>query len=160
MSEHDENPQAPPVEEATVLDGSDAAVGAITHPAKLMRLGLMAKQVLDEVNSSSLDAAGRARMKELYDDTVRELSSAISPELASEMTRLAGGFDEDTPSEAELRIAQAQLVGWLEGLFQGIQASVYAQQMAAQQQLEQMRRQSNQLGAEPDRARRGAAPYL
>ena len=113
---------------------------AIEQPGKVMRIGTMVKQLLDEVRQAPLDEAGRARLREIYEQSVRELSSGLSPDLSEELDRMALPFDENkVPSEAELRIAQAQLVGWLEGLFHGIQASLVAQQMAARAQLDQMR---------------------
>ncbi|TDT16231.1 uncharacterized protein DUF2587 [Ilumatobacter fluminis] len=114
--------------------------GAITEPAKVMRIGSMVKQLLDEVRDMELDEPSRERLAEIYERSVVELSEALSPDLQEELRMLALPFDEDTvPTEPELRIAKAQLVGWLEGLFHGIQASLVAQQMAARQQLEQMR---------------------
>ena len=114
--------------------------GAITEPAKVMRIGSMVKQLLDEVRDMDLDEPSRERLAEIYERSVVELSEALSPDLQEELRMLALPFDEDTvPTEPELRIAKAQLVGWLEGLFHGIQASLVAQQMAARQQLEQMR---------------------
>ena len=112
---------------------------SVEQPAKVMRIGSMVKQLLDEVRSSSLDDASRARLREIYEQSIRELAEALSPDLAAELDRMALPFDEASPSEAELRIAQAQLVGWLEGLFHGIQATLMAQQMAARAQLEEMR---------------------
>jgi Protein of unknown function (DUF2587) len=112
---------------------------SVEQPGKVMRIGTMVKQLLDEVRQSPLDDAGRARMKEIYEQSVRELATGLSPDLVEELDRLALPFDEDVPSEAELRVAQAQLVGWLEGLFHGIQATLVAQQMAARAQLDQMR---------------------
>jgi hypothetical protein len=113
----------------------------VEHPAKLMRIGSMIKQLLEEVRRAPLDDASRTRMAEVYEQSVRELAAGLSTDLRDELARLTPPFgDGDTPSEAELRVAQAQLVGWLEGLFQGIQATLFAQQMAAQSQLEQIRR--------------------
>ena len=112
----------------------------VSEPAKVMRVGSMIKQLLDEVRSTSLDEPSRQRLREIYDRSIAELGSALSPDLQEELTRLAFPFQhEGTPSEIELRVAQAQLVGWLEGLFHGIQATLFAQQMAARQQLETMR---------------------
>ncbi len=117
-------------------------VDAVEHPAKVLRIGSMIKQLLDEVRQAPLDSASRARMKDIYETSVRELATGLSPDLASELDRLALPFDSAIPSEAELRVAQAQLVGWLEGLFHGIQATLFAQQMAARSQLEEMRQRS------------------
>jgi hypothetical protein len=112
---------------------------SVEQPGKVMRIGTMVKTLLDEVRQAPMDEAGRARLKEIYEQSVRELSSGLSPDLAEELDRMAFPFDEEIPSEAELRVAQAQLVGWLEGLFHGIQATLMAQQMAARAQLDQMR---------------------
>ena len=112
---------------------------AVEQPAKVMRIGSMIRQLLEEVRQAPLDQASRSRLREIYETSVRELAAGLSPDLAEELDRLALPFDED-PSDAEIRIAHAQLVGWLEGLFHGIQATLFAQQMAARQQLEQMQR--------------------
>ena len=112
---------------------------AVEQPGKVMRIGTMVKQLLEEVRQAPMDEAGRARLKEIYEQSVRELSSGISPDLSEELDRMALPFEAEIPSEAELRVAQAQLVGWLEGLFHGIQASLVAQQMAARAQLDQIR---------------------
>ena len=112
---------------------------SVEQPAKVMRIGSMVKQLLDEVRAASLDEASRTRLREIYEQSVRELAGALSPDLASELDRMVLPFDDSVPSEAELRVAQAQLVGWLEGLFHGIQATLLAQQMAARAQLEEMR---------------------
>jgi hypothetical protein len=112
----------------------------IEHPAKVMRIGTMIKQLLEEVRAAPLDEAGRQRLMEIHRRSIVELEDGLAPELREELERLTLPFDgERLPSEAELRIAQAQLVGWLEGLFHGIQAALVAQQMAARAQLEQMR---------------------
>ncbi|HEX2040949.1 MAG TPA: proteasome activator, partial [Acidimicrobiales bacterium] len=114
----------------------------VEQPAKVMRIGSMIKQLLEEVRQAPLDEASRARLREIYETSVQELAEGLSSDLREELDRLAMPFDDGAaPSEAELRVAQAQLVGWLEGLFHGIQATLFAQQMAAQAQLEQMRRQ-------------------
>ena len=112
----------------------------VEEPAKVMRIGAMVRQLLEEVRRAPLDEAGRARLREIYELSVKELAEGLSPELRDELAQFALPFEAETPSEAELRIAQAQLVGWLEGLFHGIQATLFAQQMAARQQLEDMRR--------------------
>lgn len=112
----------------------------VTEPAKVMRIGSMVKQLLEEVRGSSLDEASRERLAEIYERSIVEVSQALSPDLQHELAMLALPFkDGEVPSEAELRVAKAQLVGWLEGLFHGIQATLFAQQLAARQQLEQMR---------------------
>ncbi|HMD45174.1 MAG TPA: proteasome activator [Acidimicrobiales bacterium] len=127
--------------EVEVEDAGERAAltEAIEEPAKVMRIGTMVKQLLDEVRQAPLDEASRTRLREIYEQSVRELASGLSPDLAAELDRMALPFDEGVPSEAELRIAQAQLVGWLEGLFHGIQAALMAQQMAARAQLQEMR---------------------
>ncbi len=113
----------------------------VEQPAKVMRIGTMIKQLLEEVRSAPLDDASRLRLRGILSSSVRELEEGLAPELRDELNRLSTPFDDNaTPSDAELRIAQAQLVGWLEGLFQGIQTALFAQQMAARAQLEQMRR--------------------
>ncbi|HET7067102.1 MAG TPA: bacterial proteasome activator family protein, partial [Nocardioides sp.] len=110
-------------------------------PAKVMRIGSMIRQLLEEVKSAPLDDASRNRLKEIHRSSIKELESGLAPELVEELERLSLPFTEDaTPSDAELRIAQAQLVGWLEGLFHGIQTAIYAQQVSARAQFEQMRR--------------------
>lgn len=120
----------------------DEANEYVSEPAKVMRVGSMIKQLLEEVRSTTLDEPSRVRLREIYDTSIRELGSALSPDLRAELERLAFPFVGDgTPTEIELRMAQAQLVGWLEGLFHGIQATLFAQQMAARQQLENMRGQ-------------------
>ncbi|MEU0129651.1 MULTISPECIES: bacterial proteasome activator family protein [unclassified Streptomyces] len=113
----------------------------VEQPAKVMRIGSMIKQLLEEVRAAPLDEASRVRLKEIHSSSVKELEDGLAPELVEELERLSLPFNEESvPSEAELRIAQAQLVGWLEGLFHGIQTALFAQQMAARAQLEQMRR--------------------
>jgi hypothetical protein len=123
-------------------DGSESAITELVEqPAKVMRIGTMVKQLLDEVRQSPLDEAGRERLKEIHRRSIAELESGLAPELIEELERLSLPFNDDhTPSEAELRIAQAQLVGWLEGLFHGIQTALFAQQVAARAQFEEVRR--------------------
>ncbi|MEP7018610.1 MAG: bacterial proteasome activator family protein [Actinomycetota bacterium] len=112
----------------------------IEQPAKVMRIGAMVKQLLEEVRSAPLDEAGRTRLAEIHRRSISELEQGLAPELIDELERITLPFTDDAPSDAELRIAQAQLVGWLEGLFHGIQTALFAQQMAAQQQFQSMRR--------------------
>jgi hypothetical protein len=113
----------------------------VEQPAKVMRIGNMIRQLLEEVRAAPLDEKSRVRLKEIHQSSIKELEDGLAPELVDELERLSLPFtEEDVPSEAELRIAQAQLVGWLEGLFHGIQTTLFAQQMAARAQLEQMRR--------------------
>jgi Protein of unknown function (DUF2587) len=136
----------------------------VEQPAKVMRIGNMIRQLLEEVRAAPLDEKSRARLKEIHQSSVKELEEGLAPELVDELERLSLPFtDDEVPSEAELRVAQAQLVGWLEGLFHGIQTTLFAQQMAARAQLEQMRRalppgvmpQPDQEGQRP-----GSGPYL
>jgi hypothetical protein len=112
----------------------------VEQPAKVMRIGSMIRMLLEEAKAAPLDEASRTRLAGIYASSIKELEEGLAPELVEELERLSLPFDSEAPSEAELRIAQAQLVGWLEGLFHGIQTAIYAQQMAARAQLEQMRR--------------------
>ena len=125
-------------------DGSDDGrhvTDLVEQPAKVMRIGSMIRQLLEEVKAAPLDEASRNRLKDIHAASIKELETGLAPELVEELERLSLPFtEESTPSEGELRIAQAQLVGWLEGLFHGIQTALFAQQMAARAQLEQMRR--------------------
>ena len=150
-------PSAPP---AASADGDGAgeeeATEYVSEPAKVMRVGSMIKQLLEEVRTTTLDEPSRVRLREIYDTSIRELGSALSPDLRDELERLAFPFVGDgTPTEIELRLAQAQLVGWLEGLFHGIQATLFAQQMAARQQLENMRGELPRPGGAPTEDRPG-----
>lgn len=126
-------------------DASSDSEPAITEPARVMRIGSMIKQLLDEVREAPLDEASRVRLKDIYETSVAALADSLSPDLRDELHNLTHPFASETPSEGELRVAKAQLVGWLEGLFQGMQAALFAQQMAARAQLEQMRNQA-QIG--------------
>src|SRR6266568_3573909 len=140
----------------------------VEQPAKVMRIGSMIRQLLEEVRAAPLDEKSRARLKQIHQSSIKELEDGLAPELVEELERLSLPFAEDeVPSEAELRIAQAQLVGWLEGLFHGIQTTLFAQQMAARAQLEQMRRalppgmmQPADEGALPPARPGSTGPYL
>jgi hypothetical protein len=113
---------------------------SVTEPAKVMRIGSMVRQLLEEVRGAQLDEPSRERLAEIYERSIVEISTALSPDLVEELHMLALPFKEgEIPSDSELRVAKAQLVGWLEGLFHGIQATLFAQQIAARQQIEQMR---------------------
>jgi hypothetical protein len=136
-------------------EAGDGTYETVSEPAKVMRVGSMIKQLLEEVRTTELDEPGRVRLKAIYDTSIEELGSALSPDLRDELQRLAFPFTEGTPTNVELRIAQAQLVGWLEGLFHGIQATLFAQQMAARQQLEKMRGQLPPGGQPEGEARPG-----
>lgn len=111
----------------------------VAQPAKVMRIGGMIRHLLEEVKSAPLDEASRSRLRTIHLQSIEELKDGLAPELVDELERLSLPFDAEAPSESELRIAQAQLVGWLEGLFHGIQAALYAQQVQAQSQLQNMR---------------------
>ena len=129
----------------------------VEQPAKVMRIGTMIKQLLEEVRAAPLDEASRNRLREIHRTSITELEDGLAPELREELERLTLPFSEEAvPSEAELRVAQAQLVGWLEGLFHGIQTALFAQQMAARHQLEQMRQASLPPGVAPGQRGSGA----
>jgi hypothetical protein len=123
---------------------------SVSQPSKLIRIATMVKSMLEEVRQASLDDAGRQRLRQIHERSLAELSEVLSEDLREELGEVMLPFDEGTPSESELRIAQAQLVGWLEGLFHGIQATMMTQQMMAQQQLEQMRRRALPPGQQPE----------
>ena len=132
-------PGAAPAQDA---EDERSITDLVEQPAKVMRIGTMIKQLLEEVRAAPLDDASRSRLREIHATSIRELEDGLAPELREELERLALPFSNDkVPSDAELRIAQAQLVGWLEGLFHGIQTALFAQQMAARAQLEHMRGQ-------------------
>ncbi|HEY6794299.1 MAG TPA: bacterial proteasome activator family protein [Kineosporiaceae bacterium] len=150
-------------------EGDRSPAELIEEPAKVMRIGSMIKQLLEEVRTAPLDEAGRVRLAAIHEKSIAELEQGLAPELVDELRRITLPFAEDaTPSDAELRIAQAQLVGWLEGLFHGIQTALFAQQMAARAQLEQMRRAlpghltgpGGPMGAEEAPPSRNTGQYL
>jgi len=140
--------------------------GMVEEPAKVMRIGTMIKQLLEEVRAAPLDEASRNRLRDIHASSIRELEQGLAPELRDELERITLPFNEgETPTDAELRIAQAQLVGWLEGVFHGIQTALFAQQMAARAQLEEMRRRALPGGApaggpQPPDLRPGGGQYL
>ena len=157
-------PDGAPIEEPADDDEAQDADGGLTdmveQPAKVMRIGTMIKQLLEEVRAAPLDEASRARRREIHRSSIKELESGLAPELREELERLSLPFTDDAiPSDAELRIAQAQLVGWLEGLFHGIQTALFAQQMAARAQLEEMRRRALPVGS-PGDGPQPSGPYL
>ena len=133
--------------------GESPETESVTEPAKVMRIGAMVRQLLEEVRGTTLDEPSRERLAEIYERSITEIATALSPDLAEELHMLALPFkDGEVPSEGELRVAKAQLVGWLEGLFHGIQATLFAQQLAARHQIEQMRQippQGNQNSGGP-----------
>ncbi len=135
----------------------------VEQPAKVMRIGTMIKQLLEEVRAAPLDEASRNRLRDIHQSSIRELEQGLAPELRDELERITLPFNEgETPTDAELRIAQAQLVGWLEGVFHGIQTALFAQQMAARAQLEEMRRKALPGGSAPMQQdpRPGGGQYL
>lgn len=146
-------------------DGQQQITDLVEQPGKVMRIGTMIKQLLEEVRSAPLDEAGRARLKEIHRRSLAELEDGLAPELVDELERISLPFtDDSTPSEAELRIAQAQLVGWLEGLFHGIQTALFAQQVAARAQFEEMRRRAalppGAMPPEVEEPGKSSGPYL
>jgi hypothetical protein len=145
----------PSSESADRRDAEEPNTESIERPAKLLRIGSMVKQLLEEVRQAPLDEASRVRLREIYEQSIRELAEGLSPDLAAELDRISIPFDAPTPSDAELRVAHAQLVGWLEGLFHGIQATLVAQQVAARAQLDEMRQRSLPQGTGPDIGRPG-----
>src|ERR687897_1005138 len=162
---------AVPDQPADSDDGEQPLTDLVEQPAKVMRIGSMIRQLLEEVKSAPLDDASRVRLREIHRSSIEELEDGLAPELVEELDRLTLPFTGDTvPTDAELRISQAQLVGWLEGLFHGIQTTLFAQQMAARAQLEQMRRalppgvrgQPGQVvpPGEGDETQRGGGMYL
>ncbi|MBX6381938.1 MAG: bacterial proteasome activator family protein [Microbispora sp.] len=138
----------------------------VEQPAKVMRIGSMIRQLLEEVRAAPLDEASRKRLKEIHQSSIKELEEGLAPELVEELERLSLPFSDEgdaPPSDAELRVAHAQLVGWLEGLFHGIQTTLFAQQMAARAQLEQMRRAlpgGVHQASQDDQSHRAGGPYL
>ena len=145
--------------EAAGGDASKESVApreSVSEPAKVLRIGSMVKTLLEEVRQAPLDEKSRTRLREIYEQSIHDLSEGLSPDLVAELERMALPFDEGAPSESELRIAQAQLVGWLEGLFHGIQATLMSQQMAARSQLEEIRQWSLPQAGETSGPRPGA----
>ncbi len=145
-------------------DGPPSVGEMVEQPAKVMRIGTMIKQLLEEVRAAPLDDASRNRLRDVHAASIRELEEGLAPELREELQRITLPFSEgETPSDAELRIAQAQLVGWLEGVFHGIQTALFAQQMAARAQLEEIRRKAlpggHATAQQPD-FRPGGGQYL
>ncbi len=137
---------------APEVDARPASItDLVEQPAKVMRIGSMIKQLLEEVRAAPLDEASRARLRGIHSSSIAELEAGLAPELVEELRRITLPFSEDeVPSESELRVAQAQLVGWLEGLFHGIQTALFAQQVAARAQFEDLRRRSLPPGSMPD----------
>jgi len=161
-----EGPVTPEVVEMPMLlpEGSADADGdseQVARPTKLIRIAAMVRALLDEARRAPLDDAGRRSLKEIHERSIHELQEILSPDLRQELTDVTLPFSSDTPSDAELRIAQAQLVGWLEGLFHGIQATLFTQQVAAQRQFEDMRnRRSLEVGSGSGTGERIPGAYL
>ncbi len=132
-------PDGQPIQVPVPKEREGSLTELVEQPAKVMRIGGMVRQLLEEVKAAPLDEASRARLREIHEQSITELEDGLAPELVAELERLSLPFGDDTPSEGELRVAQAQLVGWLEGLFHGIQAALYAQQVQAQSQFQNMR---------------------
>ena len=149
-----------------VPEGEEVERSAITEPGKLMRIALMLREMQEEVRQAPTDEAGRQRLRAVHEQALHQMDSVLSGDLRDELSALTLPFADGTPSESEIRIAQAQLIGWLEGLFQGIQAAIFNQQLQARQQLEQLRPRglhagsSHGPGGQQDTARRGTGQYL
>ena len=122
----------------TPTDGDDLP-GRIEEPAKLLRIASMTRSMLEEVRTATLDEEGRARLRAVFDATLEQLHTVLTEDLREELSEVFVPLDEGVPTQAEIRVAQAQLIGWLEGLFNGIQAAIMTQQMAARSQLQQIR---------------------
>ena len=157
--------QPSPPEVVDVADGAQPVPNEpdeqVLRPTKLIRIASMVRNMLDEVRRAPLDDAGRKALREIYERSLKELDDILSPELQAELDNVVIPFGAETPSESELRIAQAQLVGWLEGLFHGIQATLFTQQAMAQQQFEEMRRrQALQIGGGGEPGERPPGAYL
>jgi hypothetical protein len=143
-------------DEIEVVGDDDGGTGsAITEPGKLMRIAIMLREMQEEVRRADMDSAGRERLRVVHDRALGQLKTVLSDDLTDELETLTLPFDSDTPTESEIRVAQAQLIGWLEGLFQGIQAAIMNQQLAARQQLEQMRQRGLPHGTVPPGAQGG-----
>ena len=155
----DQNPILPAPSPTLVVaepeEQEEEATELVASPAKVLRIGSMTKELLEEVRRAPLDDAGRTRLREIYETSVHELAGGLSADLKAELARLSAPFSGDTPSDAELRVAQAQLVGWLEGLFHGIQAAMFSQQLAARAQMEEMARRGLPAAPGPEIARPG-----
>lgn len=156
----DQTPASTP-ETEPAADGQTMALSEnVHHPAKVMRIATMVRQLLEEVRQAPLDEASRARMRDVYETSVRELGEVLSPDLKDELGRLSLPFEADAPTEAELRVAHAQLVGWLEGLFHGIQAMLFAQQAESRARFEEVRRRSLPAPEDTPPPQHGEGQYL
>lgn len=146
--------------EPEIIDAAGDTGTFVTEPSKLIRIASMTRAMLEEVRASGLDDSGRKRLNAIYESSIDELREVLSDDLRDELDSIFLPLEETTPTESELRVAQAQLVGWLEGLFHGIQASLFTQQMSAQAQLEQMRRRSALEGPLQEDEDRPSGLYL
>lgn len=146
--------------EVTQADDGDEQRNAVTDPGKLMRIAVMLRGMQEEVRSAPTDEAGLERLKIVHERALKQLCQVLSEDLQAELSALTLPFDEGLPTESEIRIAQAQLIGWLEGLFQGIQAAIFQQQAMARQQLEQMRQHGLPPGSGPQQPQPGMGQYL
>ena len=151
--------QQAPAPEGNGGDGSQPAQEQVTQPTKLIRIASMVRNMLEEVRRAPIDDAGRKALREIPERSIHELEGGLSPDLKRELADVVLPFNSDAPTESEVRLAQAQLVGWLEGLFQGIQATLFTQQMAAQGQFDEMRRRAIESGQAPPQAPPGSG-YL
>jgi hypothetical protein len=151
--------QQAPAPEGEGRDGSQPAQEQVTQPTKLIRIASMVRNMLEEVRRAPIDDAGRKALREIHERSIHELEGVLSPDLKRELSDVVLPFNSDAPTESEVRLAQAQLVGWLEGLFQGIQATLFTQQMAAQGQFDEMRRRAIESGQAPPQAPPGSG-YL
>jgi hypothetical protein len=151
--------QQAPAPEGEGRDGSQPAEEQVTQPTKLIRIASMVRNMLEEVRRAPIDDAGRKALREIHERSIHELEGVLSPDLKRELSDVVLPFNSDAPTESEVRLAQAQLVGWLEGLFQGIQATLFTQQMAAQGQFDEMRRRAIESGQAPPQAPPGSG-YL
>ena len=151
--------QQAPAPEGEGRDESQPAQEQVTQPTKLIRIASMVRNMLEEVRRAPIDDAGRKALREIHERSIHELEGVLSPDLKRELSDVVLPFNSDAPTESEVRLAQAQLVGWLEGLFQGIQATLFTQQMAAQGQFDEMRRRAIESGQAPPQAPPGSG-YL
>lgn len=152
-----EQPLRPDTVEAEAVEESGGKTPDVTQPTKLIRMASMTRAMLEEARQAPLDESGRERMAEVHSRSVEELREILSPELQEEFAEIMIPLNDEDVSEAELRVAQAQLIGWLEGLFHGIQASLWSQQVSAQTQLAEMQKRA--LGA-PKQQERGDSSGL
>lgn len=150
--------QSDRIEVVPAGDDDEEPKSAIQEPGKLLRIALMLREMQEEVRRAEPDEAGRDRLRQVHERAVTQMQSVLSGDLSEELAELTLPFEDGTPTQSEISIAQAQLIGWLEGLFQGIQAAIFTQQREAHQQLEQMRQRGLPPGARPDAQGRQQGP--